>query len=255
MTDAWHTLKQFTHARIAQGRSGCGSTTRALLDFQLAHAAARDAVLKNWDFKLFAQQLEDLGLTVHCLNSAVSNRIEYLQRPDKGRCLDQASIQLLESSNTKHCDIAIVLSNGLSSTAVELHSLALLQEIIAIFNTSHFKLSPIYLVPNARVAISDEIGQLLKAKISLILLGERPGLSAADSMGIYFTYAPEIGKTDEQRNCLSNIRPPTGLDYQQAAIKLHYLCIMAFELGLSGVNLKDDMPTELLQGQLQISLK
>jgi ethanolamine ammonia-lyase small subunit len=245
MKDPWHTLRCFTQARIAQGRVGCSLPTAALLDFQLAHAAARDAVLQAWDVGDFANQLHAAGVASWTLASRVDSRTAYLQRPDLGRCLHSGSADFLQAETLQGCDVGIVISNGLSSTAVNNHGLPLLLAIAAALRNRGLELGRICLVPDARVAIADEIGVLLKARVSLVLIGERPGLSSADSLGAYLTFAPGIGKTDAERNCLSNIRPPEGLSYQAAAIKLAYLVSEALRRGLSGVNLKDDMPLSL----------
>jgi len=246
MNDPWHTLRRFTQARIAQGRSGSSLPTDALLDFQLAHASARDAIHQKWDFSQFVLDIHRMGLKPLCLNTQVSNRMEYLQRPDKGRSLDQASRELLQTASGSTVDAVITISNGLSSTAMEKHGLAFLQVLAERFNLSPLSLGPICLIPNARVAVSDEIGSLLNARLSIILIGERPGLSAADSIGCYLTYAPKIGNTDAERNCLSNIREPEGLSYHAAATKLLYLGTEAIRRRISGVTLKDDKPMALL---------
>jgi ethanolamine ammonia-lyase small subunit len=247
MKDPWHHLRSYTQARIAQGRAGCSLPTNALLDFQLAHAAARDAVHQGWDVVDFAAQLQRTGLETIHLNTKITNRVEYLQRPDLGRCLHPDSAELLQTHAVKGCDVVLIVSNGLSSTAVNCHGLPLLGAVTTALLAAGLSLGPVCLVPNARVAVVDEIGSILGAKVSLILLGERPGLSAADSLGGYLTYAPKIGNTDAERNCLSNIRMPEGLSYQAAATKLAYLAAQALRRGLSGVNLKDDMPLALAE--------
>jgi ethanolamine ammonia-lyase small subunit len=142
--------------------------------------------------------------------------------------------------------VLLIVTNGLSSTAVETHGLALLEAAADGFRRGGMRLGPIVLVPDGRVALADEIGALLNAKLAVILVGERPGLSAADSLGAYLTFSPKPGNTDAERNCISNIRPPAGLSYAAAAAKLVYLTQQAFRLGLSGVALKDDMPKGLL---------
>jgi ethanolamine ammonia-lyase small subunit len=246
LNDPWHTLRRFTRARIAQGRSGCGLPTSALLDFQLAHAAARDAVHQPWAAAQLAAGIADLGLEVVYLATPVASRMEYLQRPDKGRCLDEASRRGLAAREDEGIDIALIISDGLSSTAVEAHGLYLLEAITAAYRRRSMRLGPICLVPNGRVALSDEIGSLLNTRLSVIVVGERPGLSAADSLGVYLTYAPQPGNTDAERNCISNIRPPDGLSYESAAAKLLYLSEEALRRGFSGVALKDEMPKRLL---------
>lgn len=246
LTDPWHTLRQYTQARIAQGRAGCSLPTSALLDFQLAHASARDAVHQPWAVDRCAEGVEALGLEALCLTTQVASRVVYLQRPDKGRCLDEVSRQRLTSRLPVEVDVALVMSNGLSSTAMDSHGLLLLEAIVAAYERSTLRLGPICLVPNGRVALADEIGALLNARLSVIIVGERPGLSAADSLGIYLTYAPQAGNTDAERNCISNIRPPEGLSYAAAATKLSYLSQEALLRGFSGVALKDEMPKRLL---------
>lgn len=247
MIDPWSTLRRFTQARIAQGRAGCGIPTSALLDFQLAHAAARDAVHQPWAVKSFAKSVATLGLETLTLTTPIASREQYLQRPDLGRCLDEHSRQKLQFHSAKSFDVALIVSNGLSSTAIDSHGLPLLEAITAAYTRNFLTPSPVCLVPNGRVALADEIGSLLNARLSVIIVGERPGLSAADSLGVYLTYAPRIGNTDAERNCLSNIRPPNGMTYQTAAAKLVYLSQQALQLGFSGVALKDDMPEQLLE--------
>jgi ethanolamine ammonia-lyase small subunit len=245
MTDPWHNLRQFTQARIAQGRAGSGLPTAALLEFQLAHAFARDAVHQVWDYAGFAQQLQAGSIDSLTLQSQVGHRIEYLQRPDKGRCLHPESKQILAAYPQTGFDAVLIISNGLSSTALDKHGLGLLTAIQAQFQETGLKFAPVCLISNARVAVADEIGELLNCRLAIILIGERPGLTAADSIGIYLTNAPKIGNTDAQRNCISNIREPDGLGYQQAAAKLCYLSSISLQRGISGVYLKDDMPKAL----------
>lgn len=243
MNDPWIELRRHTQARIAQGRAGHGLRTETLLDFQLAHAQARDAVHLPWDAEGFALGVANLGLQALPLASQAHERTQYLKRPDLGRKLDEASRERLAGLGA---DLVLVFSNGLSSTAMETHGLALLKAIAdayAPLRADGIEIAPVCLVPNARVALSDEIGSLLNAKLAVIVVGERPGLSAADSLGIYLTYRPNPINTDARRNCISNIRPPEGLGYQDAAAKLLYLSRRALELGFSGVNLKDEMPT------------
>ncbi|QFY44239.1 ethanolamine ammonia-lyase subunit EutC [Candidatus Methylospira mobilis] len=244
MNDPWHKLRQFTQARIAQGRSGHAQTTAAQLDFQLAHAAARDAVHLPWDIKAFAREAATLGVNTLTLETQVIDRAQYLKRPDLGRILAPAARERLLAQACATTDIALTFSNGLSSTAMDAHGLMLLQTITTAFLKRGYALAPVFLVENARVALSDEIGALLNAKLSIIVVGERPGLSAADSLGIYMTYNPNPANTDAERNCISNVRQPEGLSCRNAATKLLYLGEQAFQRRLSGVALKDDMPGE-----------
>ncbi len=208
MKDPWFDLRRFTQARIGQGRVGSAIPTSAQLDFQLAHAMARDAVHQTWQVDEFAKAITLKGLQPLVLATPIGHREQYLLRPDLGRCLDQPSRQRLESLMNPSIDVALIISNGLSSTAVDQHGLGLLDAIVAAYAQCQLKLGPICLLPNARVAVADEIGSLLNARLAVIIVGERPGLSASDSLGIYLTYAPRIGNTDAERNCLSNIRPP-----------------------------------------------
>jgi ethanolamine ammonia-lyase small subunit len=247
MNDPWFTLRQFTQARIAQGSAGCSLPTSALLDFQLAHASARDAVHQAWDVASFAGDVEKLGLESLMLATPVVSREQYLQRPDLGRRLMQSSRELLASRPAPAIDVVLIVSNGLSSTAVDEHGLALLQTVVAGYTERGVRIGPICLVANGRVALADEIGALLNARLAVIIVGERPGLSAADSLGMYLTYAPKPGNTDAERNCISNIRPPVGLSFRAAAIKLAYLSEQALRYGFSGVALKDDMPERLTE--------
>jgi ethanolamine ammonia-lyase small subunit len=246
MNDPWHRLRCFTQARIAQGHAGYGLPTTALLDFQLAHALARDAIHQPWDIERFSEAVKISGLEPLCLATPVADRVQYLQRPDLGRRLDPASRQVLLSLDQPAIDVALIISNGLSSIAVERHGVRLLQAIVAAYERLPLRCGPICLVTDARVALADEIGALLKARLSVIVVGERPGLSAADSLGVYLTYAPQVGKTDAERNCISNIRPPDGLSYEAAAAKLAYLSYEALQRNLSGVALKDEMPSLFL---------
>jgi len=240
MSDAWIALRRFTQARIALGRAGHAVPTRALLDFQLAHAQARDAVHFPWDIAAFSGQVRELGEEALILDTPVADRGEYLRRPDLGRVLTDASRNRLRNRQAGETDVALIVSNGLSSTAVERHGIALLQAIVAGLRARGFRLAPVSLAANGRVALSDDIGHALNAKLAVIIVGERPGLSAADSLGVYLTYAPKPGNTDAGRNCISNIRPPDGLGYEATAAKLLYLAEEAIRRGLSGVGLKDE---------------
>jgi ethanolamine ammonia-lyase small subunit len=231
-------LQEFTSARIAIGRVGTSIPLKQSLDFKLAHAHARDAVYSELDINQLTESLESFELPVICLHSQVHNRQQYLQRPDLGRKLNDASLNQL-GDYFIHTDVAIIIVDGLSATAVNENTIGLLRELIPLLSQSGFRLAPISLVEQGRVAIGDDIGYKLKAQLSLVLIGERPGLSSADSVGAYLTYNPKPGLTDETRNCVSNIRPK-GLTYKKAARKIFYLISEAFNLKLSGVNLKDN---------------
>lgn len=247
VSDAWSHLRQHTQARIAQGRSGHSLTTDALLRFQADHALARDAVYSALDLDKLLHQC--LALTSQCpvafrhaevlqLHSQAANRQEYLQRPDKGRRLRPDNLDLLHTPQAS--DLCIVLADGLSATAINSHADAVLSLLVPALAELSWSLAPLCLVEQGRVAIADEIAAGLGAQISLILIGERPGLSSPDSMGAYLTFGPVVGLTDERRNCVSNIRPE-GLPYEAAARKLLYLLSEAKRRQISGVLLKDQM--------------
>ncbi len=241
MTASRVALRRLTQARIALGRAGHALPTQAQLDFQLAHAQARDAVHVPWNIEAFAGQVRNLGEEALLLATAVGSRDEYLRRPDLGRLLDEDSRARLKQLRNQDTDVALIITNGLSSTAIERHGIPLVQAIRNAYRTRSFRLAPVALVPNGRVALSDDIGGALAARVAVIIVGERPGLSAADSLGIYLTFAPHPGTTDAGRNCISNVRPPEGLGYEAAAAKLLFLTEEALRLGLSGVALKDDL--------------
>ncbi|HYA86691.1 MAG TPA: ethanolamine ammonia-lyase subunit EutC [Nitrospirota bacterium] len=241
MNDSWVALRRFTQARIALGRAGHAVPTQVLLDFQLAHAKARDAVHVSWNIDAFAGLVRDLGEEVLILDTPIGSRDEYIRRPDLGRVLTEGSRTRLRNSNIAAADAALIVTNGLSSTAVERHGIPLLQAITNAYRTRQLRIAPVSLAANGRVALSDDIGSVIAARVAVIIVGERPGLSAADSLGIYLTYAPKPGTTDAKRNCISNIRPPEGLSYEAAAAKLLYLTEEAIRRSISGVELKDEM--------------
>ncbi len=239
--DSWESLRQFTAARIALGRSGHSLPTQALLKFQLDHAQARDAVYSFLDTNRLIKELTQLISENILVKSQAQNRQQYLQRPDWGRKLSAESQQNLSDRNTFGSDLCLIIADGLSATAVNEHALPVLSLLVPALVQHGWSLAPVCLVEQGRVAIADEIGYFLKAKMTIILIGERPGLSSPDSMGAYLTYGPRPGLTDESRNCISNIRP-AGLDYVQASDKLLYLLTQMKARQLSGVNLKDETP-------------
>ena len=247
MSDPWSALCSFTQARIALGRAGHALPTAALLDFQLAHAEARDAVHLPWDVDGFADRVRGLGAEVLLLETPVASRDEYLHRPDLGRILSGASRKRLGRLSSDAADVALIVTNGLSSAAMERHGFSLVQAILNGFRSRQLRVAPVALVANGRVALLDEVGSAVGAKVAVIVVGERPGLSAADSLGVYLTFAPKPGNSDAQRNCISNIRPPEGLSYQAAAAKVLYLTEESMRRGTSGIALKDDMAV-LLSG-------
>ncbi|WP_308924588.1 ethanolamine ammonia-lyase subunit EutC [Janthinobacterium sp. J1-1] len=230
----WQALRRHTQARIALGRSGVSLPTSRQLAFQLAHAQARDAVHLELDIQALAAR-EPGSIALH---SAAATRAIYLQRPDLGRRLDEASRQRLAPC-PKNVDLALVACDGLSALAIERHAapfLAALRERLAL---ESWTVSPLSIVRQGRVAVGDEVGELLQARAVLVLIGERPGLSSPDSLGLYLTWAPKVGLLDDSRNCISNVRPE-GMPYAQAAYRLHYLLSQAFARRLSGVGLKDE---------------
>jgi ethanolamine ammonia-lyase small subunit len=234
--DPWASLRAFTAARIALGRTGTSVPLREALAFKLAHAHARDAVYSALDTDRLLAELGTLGLPVYQVSSQAQNRQEYLQRPDYGRQLAEASKAHLAAD--EDCDVVVVLADGLSATAINAHAVPLLRLLLPELQQAGFRVGPLVLAEQARVALGDEVGHLLRARLVLVLIGERPGLSAPDSLGAYFTYGPRPGLTDEARNCVSNIRP-AGLPYAGAAAKLGWLLREALRRQLSGVALKD----------------
>lgn len=237
--DGWGFLREFTTARIALGRAGGSLPTRRHLEFQLAHARARDAVHSELDMAALEREIAALGVETIRLHSAAPDRATYLQRPDLGRRLDEDSRRLLEERGRDGAAVAFMVADGLSALAVQRHAPAMLEAILARLDPEEWRIAPVALVEQGRVAISDEIGALLGAEIAVILIGERPGLSSPDSLGIYLTYGPKIGNTDADRNCISNIRA-AGLSYAKAAHRLAYLLTAARNRRLSGVELKDE---------------
>ncbi|WP_313056184.1 ethanolamine ammonia-lyase subunit EutC [Pseudomonas lopnurensis] len=244
----WQHLRQLTPARIALGRAGSSLPTGAQLDFQFAHAQARDAVHLPLDCAALAGELQRHDLQCLHLHSAAADRQTYLQRPDLGRRLDETSATVLDARAGEGCDLALVIADGLSALAVQRHALPMSLKIAEHCRAEGWSLGPIALVEQGRVAVADEIGQRLGARMAVILLGERPGLSSPDSLGLYFTWAPQVGRHDAQRNCISNIRPE-GLSYNLAAHRLLYLMREACRRQLSGVQLKDEAEVPTLDGE------
>ncbi|MDE3738181.1 ethanolamine ammonia-lyase subunit EutC [Pseudomonas resinovorans] len=250
-TNPWEELRRLTPARIALGRAGISLPTNAQLNFQYAHAQARDAVHLPFDHAGLAGSLAERGRETLLLHSAAADRDTYLQRPDLGRRLDAASREKLlqhAQANPGGFDLAVVVADGLSALAVQRHSLPFLERMEEQTSAEGWSLSPVVLVQQGRVAVADEVGELLGAKMVVILIGERPGLSSPDSLGLYFTWAPRVGLTDAYRNCISNVRLE-GLSYGMAAHRLLYLMREACRRQLSGVNLKDEAEVPSLTGE------
>ncbi|MBB1075507.1 ethanolamine ammonia-lyase subunit EutC [Rhodoferax sp. 4810] len=255
----WDELRRFTDARIALGRAGVSQPTAAHLAFQLAHAQARDAVHLPLDSLGVAASLQGLGFDTLLLHSQATDRATYLQRPDLGRRLDAASLESLvqwsspasaeagprpsQSTSTRPAsfDLALVVVDGLSALAIHQNAaplLAALQQRLQADSTHAWSIAPVAVVEQGRVAIGDEVGAWLNASLVVVLIGERPGLSSPDSLGLYITWAPAVGKTDAQRNCISNVRA-AGLSVDAASQTLHRLLNQARQKQLTGVGLKD----------------
>ncbi|NWD70401.1 ethanolamine ammonia-lyase subunit EutC [Pseudomonas gingeri] len=250
----WLELRRLTPARIALGRTGTSLPTNAQLDFQFAHAQARDAVHLPFDHAGLSAQLAERGRDTLLLHSAADDRHSYLQRPDLGRKLNSTSAQQLREHALTHpggVDLVIVVADGLSALAVHRHTVPFLTRLEEQIEAEGWSLSPVVLVEQGRVAVADEVGELLGAKMVVILIGERPGLSSPDSLGLYFTYNPKVGLTDAYRNCISNVRLE-GMSYGMAAHKLLYLMKEACRRQLSGVNLKDEAQVQTLESDSDV---
>jgi ethanolamine ammonia-lyase small subunit len=233
-------LKAFTPARVALGRAGASLPTRALLDFTLDHARARDAVHAAFDGAALLAEVAGLGIPACEVRSCATDRADYLKRPDLGRRLDPASARLLAARAGAPCQLAIVIGDGLSPTAVHAHAAALLRSLLRLFAAEDpIEIGHLVIASGARVALGDEIGAMLGARMVALLIGERPGLSSPDSLGAYLTFAPEVGRTDAERNCVSNIHR-AGLGYDEAALKIAWLVREGLTRQTTGVALKDE---------------
>ncbi len=264
IANPWRALRQHTPARIGLGRAGHSLPTREQLEFQLAHARARDAVYHEFDSQPFITELAEQGFETLEVHSRADNRLVYLQQPDMGRRLNQASCDLLQNyTKTKphpaqshrkeeenleltlsyDYEVVFVLADGLSAQAVIRNALPLLKLVAGELLQKGWRIAPVVIAQQSRVALGDEIGELLGAEQVAIFIGERPGLSAPDSLGVYLTYNPQVGRLESDRNCISNIRPE-GLSYQEAANTLLYLMAEVQQRKLSGVALKDERDFE-----------
>lgn len=247
--DPWDDLRAHTQARLALGRAGAALPTAELLRFGLAHAQARDAVHIPLDAEALATQLQTLGNTTRQVHSAAPDRATYLLRPDLGRRLSDADAQALRAlgnqpNDGSPVDLLLVVADGLSSLAVARQAPPLI-DAIRQQAPAGWTLGPVVIAQQARVALGDEVGALLGARLVAVLIGERPGLSSPDSLGIYLTWHPQVGRNDAQRNCISNVRPE-GLPPAAAAARLWWLCQAARQLGLTGLGLKDRSDTVTL---------
>lgn len=243
--DPWQALATLTAARIALGRSGSSLPTRAVLNFDVAHALARDAVHQLLDPAKLSARWREQGGEALFVHSCATDRLTYLQRPDLGRHLDEASASSLsiKASQNGNCDLVIVIADGLSAPAVEAHALSLVQALLP--HLDGLRIAPLIIAEQGRVALGDEIGANLQASLVLVLIGERPGLSSPDSLGAYLTFAPQPGRLDAERNCVSNIRID-GLPPPVAAGKLAWLIRAALSRRLTGLQLKDESESPVL---------
>ena len=230
-------LRHLTPARVGLGRAGASLPTQALLEFTLDHARARDAVHAELDISAITAGFDALGLRTLQVSSCTQSCKDYLRRPDLGRKLDAASQDLLTGDRHGRCDLAVVIGDGLSPSAVNAHAVELVRSLIP--RLGAIELGPILVASGARVALGDEIGALLGARMAVMLIGERPGLSAPHSLGAYLTFAPKAGCTDAMRNCVSNIHA-TGLSYDEAAFKIAWLVREGLTRKITGVALKDE---------------
>jgi ethanolamine ammonia-lyase small subunit len=232
-------LRALTPARVGLGRSGAGLPTEALLGFTLDHARARDAVRAAFDTENLIAALGALGLDPVQVASRAPNRRDYLRRPDLGRMCDADSQRLLADRARGPCDLVLVIADGLSPAAVNLHAAGVIRELLPLLTQAGIVPGHVVTASGARVALGDEIGALLKARMVAVLIGERPGLSAPDSLGAYLTYDPKVGRSDAERNCVSNIHS-SGLSSAEAAFKIAWLIREALTRRTTGVALKDE---------------
>ena len=230
-------LRHLTPARVGLGRTGASLPTQALLEFTLDHARARDAVHAGFDAAAILAGLDAAGLRALAVSSLAASRAEYLKRPDLGRRLDASSHRLVASGSHRPSDLALVIGDGLSPAAVNAHAVELVRCLVPRLAT--IEIGPVVVASGARVALGDEIGALLGARMVAVLIGERPGLSAPDSLGAYLTFAPRAGRTDAERNCVSNIHG-AGLSHDEAAFRIGWLVREGLARRLTGVALKDE---------------
>jgi ethanolamine ammonia-lyase small subunit len=230
--DPWAALRAHTPARLALGRAGAALPTRALLDFGLAHARARDAVHHPLDAARLKADLQRAGYAADVVQSAAPDRATYLARPDLGRRLREDAVLSGEA------EIVIAMEDGLSAIAAQRHSVPLVLALQSL-NDERWRSARAVIALQGRVALGDEIGERMKARLVVVMIGERPGLSSPDSLGVYLTSAPRVGRTDAERNCISNVRPD-GLGYAEAARKLDWLAAAALARGVTGLKLKDE---------------
>lgn len=246
--DSWRRLAGITPARIALGRAGTGLPTREVLRFALAHAQARDAVHLPFDSARMAAEVAALGFETLEVTSAAPARDAYLRRPDLGRRLSDESRALLAARAGGPVDLALVVADGLSSTAIHAQAVPFLSAFKARIAEAGWSVGPVCIASQARVALGDEVGERLKASACVVMIGERPGLSSPDSLGLYLTFAPRAGRSDAERNCISNVRGE-GLSHEHAAFKLAWLLKEALARQITGVTLKDESDLLLVGGR------
>jgi ethanolamine ammonia-lyase small subunit len=232
-------LRDLTPARVGLGRAGASMTTKAWLDFALAHARARDAVHAAFDSSSLVSGLNELGLDAIDVSSRASKRDDYLKRPDLGRMLDEESQRRLASHGNRSSQLALVIGDGLSPAAVQAHAVQLVRGLVPQLAADGIDIGHAVVAEGARVALGDEIGAILGVRMIVVLIGERPGLSASDSLGAYLTFAPRPGRTDAERNCVSNIHG-AGLGYDEAALRISWLIREGLARQITGVALKDE---------------
>jgi ethanolamine ammonia-lyase small subunit len=238
VADPWTMLRGLTPARIALGRAGASLPTDEVLRFGVAHALARDAVHQPLDAERLEADLRAHGFETARVHSRARDRRMYLLRPDLGRSLWPDSADALRARRGAGVDVCLVVADGLSSAAAQRHAVPLLAALREAAR-ERWATAPVVIAEQARVALGDEIGEILGARLAAILIGERPGLSSPDSLGVYLTYAPRVGRNDGERNCISNVRPE-GLPYREAARKMAWLVDAALRRRLTGVELKDE---------------
>lgn len=234
IANPWETLRRHTPARIALGRAGPALPTNEVLEFGLAHARARDAVYHALDVDKLERELKAAGYAPIRVHSKAPDRAIYLTRPDLGRRLDEESKKRLAGA----AELVVAVEDGLSAIAVQSHAVPLLAQLVRL-SAERWSRVAVVIALRGRVALGDEIGERLNARLVVVMIGERPGLSSPDSLGIYITYAPRVGRTDAERNCISNIHP-RGLGYEEAAKKLDWLVNAALARGATGIALKDE---------------
>lgn len=236
--DCWEKLKSYTDARIAMGRTGCSILTDDYLKFSLAHAKARDSIKMPFDRDRIGKELHAMGLDTINVESSAANRELYLCRPDFGRRLSEKSKSMLDELNYPGADVLLVIGDGLSSKAVHKQAVPFIRQFLPYMAELGMTVGPVVLAKESRVALGDDIAERMHCRLVAILIGERPGLSSPDSLGVYMTYKPYWGRMESERNCISNIRPE-GLSYGKAAFKLAWLIENAYNMKKSGTALKD----------------